>query len=74
MKKAFGVIFLIIGSFLGLIVLMQLPGMLSTVISLVANDANGFSIGYAFGQIGAFITFAAVVFFLFWIGLKWVKK
>jgi Ca2+/Na+ antiporter len=74
MKKAFGIIFLIIGSFFGLSIITSIPRLLSTAISLLSRTSTSYEWGQATGEIFAFLSIAAITFFLFRFGLKWVKK
>lgn len=74
MKKAFGIIFLIIGSFFGLSIITSILRLLSTVISLLSRTSTSYEWGQASAQILFLLLKAAITYYFFWQGLKWVKK
>ncbi len=73
LKKVLGVIFILIGGFLSLGLLAQIP-MTILRIKKVNSTSNDYGSGYIVGTIVGAILMALVAFFLFKFGFKWVSN
>ncbi|WP_452602364.1 hypothetical protein [Pontimicrobium sp. MEBiC06410] len=72
LKKILGVLFILIGGFLSLSLLIQAP---NTVInSLERKEVSGYGMAYVFGIIIGFLIFLIPIYFLFKFGFKWVSN
>ena len=73
MKKIFGYIFLVLGVFFGLSLVVQLPKMIIDIMNVFrSGTSNDFA--YIMGQLSFFLVFSAVIFLLIRVGLKWISK
>lgn len=73
MKKIFGYIFLVIGGFLGISLVMQLPKNIEKFM-VISKTYEGNDSAYMAGAITGLVIMVLVAFFLIRLGLKWIKK
>lgn len=73
MKKVFGYIFLVIGGFLGISLVMQLPKNIEKF-KATSKTFEGNDSAYIAGAITGMVIIVLVAFFLIRLGLKWIKK
>jgi hypothetical protein len=69
MKKTFGVVFIILGSLLGLAFVTSVPLIIETVSNTVSDNSNNltYSMGWGF----YYVVHAGVTYLLFKYGFRW---
>ena len=70
MKKVVGVVFIVIGAFLGLSVAIKIPWLYREIPALMVND----SFAAVVVAVLVLVIYIALVYFLLKVGVKWVKS
>jgi uncharacterized membrane protein len=72
LKKVVGIIFILMGCFLSLALLAQIP---MAILRIKAEDSSeGYGVGYIMGTIIGAIILLVITVFLFKFGFKWVSN
>ena len=74
MKKAFGIILIIIVTILGLGVLLAIPNTISSIFSAFNGNGLYHQLGYLLGSLLAITITAVATFFLMRFGIKLLSK
>ncbi|WP_046757554.1 hypothetical protein [Kordia jejudonensis] len=73
MKKILGYIFIGIGGFLGVSILLQLPTIFNDTVK-ESDLETSYGIGYVLGKVVAMFIIITILIFLIWLGRKWTKS
>lgn len=73
MKKAFGIILIIIASLLSLSVLSTLPKTIR-IITAASQNNSGYGWGYVLGTLSSTLFFIVLIIFIFRFGIRFLKK
>jgi hypothetical protein len=72
MKNVLAVVFILLGIFLGLFLITEIPKLIG--LTLRAFSGTGYDKGYFLGTFFGSLVLGVVVYFLFKYGITWLKK
>lgn len=73
MRKAFGIVLIVVAVLLSISMIFEIGGLIHSLISLLNDSPTSFHIGYLSGQVIGAVMFIALIYLLFRWGFKLIK-